>query len=321
MVSLGTIRAGWGSASTVAESFVVTENERIRSFLDGTSIETLPAVAAKTDCFRALVPQGTAVYIACIPGTDPNAMIATARRLSDEGLVPVPHLPSRGFESLVEFERYLGRLVEEAGVTRVLALGGDADRPAGPFTETMDMLRTGLFQRFGIGRIGVAGHPDGNRAIPANIVARALADKQAFADETGIDVHIVTQFSFDPDRIVAWDRSLRASGIRLPIHIGMAGPAKLQSLIKYAAMCGVATSARMFSKQAFNLARMASVSAPDQMTRALATYRAEDPDAGIVGAHLFTFGGLRRAADWLEAARAGEFSLTRDGFTVERSLG
>lgn len=320
MVSLGTIRANWGHSDQVTPAVIATETDRISKFLSNASFETLPAVAAKTDCFRTLVPEGTAVYIACVPGTDPDAMVATAKRLTDEGLVPVPHLPSRGFDNLAKFESYLGRLVEEAGVTRALALGGDVDKPAGPFTETMDMLRTGLFERFGFKQIGVAGHPDGNKVIPAEVIARALADKQAFADTSGIDVHIVTQFSFDPDRIIAWDRSLRASGIRLPIHIGMAGPAKLQSLIKYAALCGVATSARMVSKQAFSLARMASVSAPDQMTRSLAAYCAEDPDAGIVGAHLFTFGGLKRSTDWLEAARNGDFELTRDGFKVNRTL-
>ncbi|HET8727067.1 MAG TPA: metFprotein, partial [Alphaproteobacteria bacterium] len=160
----------------------------------------------------------------------------------------------------------------------------------------------------------------GNNAIGDETILAALRDKNAFAARTDADLHIVTQFCFDAKAIIDWDVKLRRAGNRLPIHIGIAGPAKLKSLIHYAALCGIGASARILSRQAMNITKLATVAAPDAVVAELARYRATDPECGIASAHFFTFGGLKRAADWLDGATRGDFTPTADGFRVHRDL-
>src|SRR3546814_355526 len=184
----------------------------------------------------------------------------------------------------------------------------------------MDMLETGLFDRYGIRTIGIAGHPEGNNAIGDETILASLREKNAFEARTDADLHIVTQFCFDARTIIDWDSRLRRAGNRLPIHIGIAGPARLKSLVHYAALCGIGPSARIVARQAANLTRLAAGSAPDAVVAELARYRATDPECGIARAHFFTFGGLKRAADWLDGAARADFTPTGNGFEVHRNL-
>ncbi len=45
---------------------------------------------------------------------------------------------------------------------------------------------------------------------------------------------IATQFAFEAQPIIEWADSLKHADIDLPIHIGIARPAKLKTLIKFA---------------------------------------------------------------------------------------
>ena len=305
---------GTGSASG--------EKQAIADLLAGYSVETSPAAADRLDSFSDHLPAGTRVYVATLPGTGFERVVATARRLGDEGMVPVPHLPARGISGPAQLDRLLAELSGEAGVSEVLAIAGGLRQPVGSFDRTMAMLETGCFERHGIRRIGVAGHPEGNPDIDGDELSRALAEKNAFAERSGIALYLVTQFCFDPAPVIAWDRALRKAGNRLPIRIGIAGPATLKSLLNYARMCGIGPSARMLTRRGRSLARLGTVSAPDELVAGLARYRASDPECGIEAAHFYTFGGLGRTVRWVDAVLTGAFNLRtdRDGFTVHVDL-
>ena len=298
------------------------DRRAVVDFLTDYSVETSPGAAAKIRSFRDLLPASTRVYIAALPGFAIDDVIGTARRLRDEGMVPVPHVPARSLVGVAQLEDYVGRLAGEAGVDQVLCIGGGVSRPVGAFDRTMQVLDSGVLDRHGIRRIGVAGHPEGSPDISEAEVRDAVRDKNAFARRTDAEVYIVTQFCFDADAIIAWDRALRLQGNGLPIHIGIAGPAKLKSLISYARMCGVGNSMRVLTRQAANLARLTAVSAPDRLVRTLARYQATEARCGIVCAHFYAFGGLARSATWLDGALAGDFALKTDGkgFRVHRDL-
>lgn len=289
------------------------DKHAIVDFLTAYSVETSPAAAERLESFRDHLRPGTRIYIATLPGTGFERVISTARRLRDEGMIPVPHLPARGIAGPDQLDRLLTELSREAGVEEVLVIAGGLRSPVGAFDQTMRMLETGLFQEHGIRRIGVAGHPEGNPDIDPNELGRALAEKNAFAKQSGIALYLVTQFCFDPEPVIAWDKAIRSAGNRLPIHIGIAGPATLKSLLNYARMCGIGPSARMLRRQGRSLARLGTVSAPDQVVAGLARYRATDPQCGIESAHFYTFGGLRRATRWLDAVLSGEFDMCAEG--------
>ena len=291
-------------------------------FLTDFSIETSAGAAAKTSSFADHLPAGTRVYVAALPGQDFGDVVATVARLRREGLEPVPHVPARSLSGETELDQYIRALSEQAGITTVLCVGGGVSTPVGKFDRTMQVLETGVFDRYGVNHIGVAGHPEGSPDIPEAEVRRAVEEKNAYARRTGLDLFIATQFCFDAAAIIKWDKTLRLAGNTLPIHIGIAGPAKLKSLISYARMCGVGNSMRVLTRQAANLARLTAVSAPDRLVLDLATYQANDPQCGITRAHFFAFGGLTRNTRWLEGALAADFEMKRGGkgFTVNRDL-
>ena len=106
----------------------------LASLMRDFSIEVMPRTAARIEDFRAILPAGTRVYVAHIDGTDFGDMLATARRLVDEGFAAMPHFPARGIASRAELEASIAAYAE-VGVRQALVIAGGIDRPRGPFAE------------------------------------------------------------------------------------------------------------------------------------------------------------------------------------------
>lgn len=269
----------------------------------GWSIEVMPRTAAKVDDFRALLPAGTRVYIAHIAGTPIEDMVATARRLHEDGFPVMPHFPARGIADAAMLEEWIKRYRDEAGVTQALLLGGGNAAPVGDFDSSIQMIETGLFDHHGFTHLHVAGHPEGHREIDqggstANVDA-ALLYKQDFAARTDAEMAIVTQFAFDAPAVIAWAERIAELGITLPIHAGIAGPAKLQTLIQYALSCGVGPSVSVLHKRARDLTKLLLPYEPTEVVAGFADYKARHPQSLITQLHLFPLGGIKNAAEWM----------------------
>jgi methylenetetrahydrofolate reductase (NADPH) len=293
--------------------------QRIGDLLAAYSVEVTPAIAAKHARLADLLPPDTRVYVAYLPGEDHLEVVRTAARIRGEGLVPVPHCPARSIVDRAQLDDYLRRATAEAGVNEVLVIGGGIDLPRGAFSGTRALLETGLFEAHGIRAIGLAGHPEGQREIGAPGAATTLEQKLAYARRTSADVRLVTQFMFEPEPLFAWEGMIRTQGSHLPIHVGVPGPATLKSLLGYARLCGVGNSMRVLTREAGNLLKLASLSYPDALIAALARHGASDPGCRLERLHFYPFGGLARTARWVEAIRAGAFTLHDGGlgFTVD----
>ena len=282
----------------------------VEAFLQGYSMEVMPRTAEKIADFRTLMPAGTRVYIAHIEGTPIADMVATAARLRREGYEPMPHLPARIIDSRATLADWLARYKGEAGVEQALLLGGGVNTPAGEFDASMQLVETGLFD--GFKRLHVAGHPEGNKDIDRDggdaIVMQALKWKQDFSERTDAAMAITTQFCFEAAPVIAWADRLAAEGIKLPIHIGVAGPAKLQTLIKFAIACGVGPSLRVLQKRAMDVTKLLLPYEPDDFVGALASHKAANPGFGIESVHFFPLGGIKTNADW--AIRNGGTAAT-----------
>ncbi|GAB5471502.1 MAG: methylenetetrahydrofolate reductase [Rhodospirillales bacterium] len=307
------------SASTAVSA--ADEKQRIIDLMRGFTIETTPGSAAKVPDYREHLRPGTMVAVTFLPGSDFADTVKVAKRLRDEGFEPAPHFAARSIASKLEFESNLERVVGEAGVTQVVALAGGVDHPLGPFDSSMALLETGLFDRFGITKIGVAGHPEGSPDISDADVASALAWKNGFAERTDAEVYVCTQFCFEAEPIIAWDKRVQAEGNRLPIHLGVPGLATLKTLIQFAKSSGVGNSMRFLTRQARQVTRLLTVNAPDQLVRDLARYKAEDPKCGITQVHMYPLGGMRRSAAWSYAVLDGDFHLEKKGFALDRDIG
>ena len=289
------------------------DTRRIGALLEDYSVEVTPAGAARIPDFTAILPAGTTVNVTFLPGSDIAETVAVCARLTAEGFNPVPHLAARSLESRDRLEGVLDELAARASVSEVLVIGGGVDRPVGPFDCSMQVLASGLLETYGIRRVGVAGHPEGSPDIRAPELARALAEKNAWACDTGMEVYIETQFCFDADAVAAWERRIRAAGNRLPIRVGIAGPATLRTLVRFAQISGIGPSMRFLTRQARSAARLLSVQAPDRFVTTLADLVAEDPGSLVSGLHFYPFGGLAKTAAWANAAGAGSLRPLADG--------
>ncbi len=275
--------------------------EPVAELVTGFSIEVMPRTAAKIPDFRTILPRGTRVYIAHIEGTPIEDMLATAARLTNEGFAVMPHFPARIIKDAATLENWLERY-RALGVTQALVLAGGVTRPLGDFSDSMQLLDTGLFDTYGFTRLHVAGHPEGNRDIdPAGgeaAVMAALRWKNAFARRTQAEMAIVTQFVFESAPVIDWTARLQAEGITLPVHIGIAGPAKLQTMIKFAMTCGVGPSVRVLTRRARDVGKLMLPFTPDGILGDLAAHKAAHPDFNIAKVHFFPLGGILKTAEY-----------------------
>jgi methylenetetrahydrofolate reductase (NADPH) len=289
----------------------------IADFARGYSLEATRPSTDEIAVLAGIAPAGTLIYLSAVPGRPVEEVIAAARALARSGFEPVPHLAARSFATAAALDDFLSRAAGEADVRRMLVIAGDRDPPAGDFRSARDVIDGGWLQRHGMVAIGIAGYPDGHPRLAPHELDRFLADKIEAAQATGLKVHIVTQFGFDPAAILAWISHLRDFGIELPVRIGLAGPTGLATLLRYAQRCGVRASALGLARQAGLVRQLFAMSAPDALVRALAQARAEGR-LGEVKPHFFSFGGLAATARWAEAVAQGGITLDgRAGFRVE----
>ena len=263
------------------------------------SIEVSPKQAAESNAIVDLFPQGGRVYITDV-GTDPtDYLVKAAKRIRDIGYEPVPHFASRRMLNADILEDRVKRLVSKANVTDVLVIGGGLEKEAGDFASTMELLETGVFQRHGITHMGVAGHPEGSPDFDDDTAMEALHEKQAFAEKTGLELRIVTQFGFDAPKFIDWTKDLQAAGITMPVHLGVAGPAKVTTLIKFAAMCGVGNSLSFLKKRRGAMATMVKGFDPNDIVDPIEAYWQQAETTLIEQVHVFPFGGVKKSTAWL----------------------
>jgi len=70
-------------------------------------------------------------------------------------------------------------------------------------------------------------------------------------------------------------------------------------LAKFAVRCGIGASLRALARGHTAFARILAEAGPDTLIDAVVT--GEDPGWPIDGLHVFTFGGIRRTAEWIRA--------------------
>jgi len=277
-------------------------NPALEAFLKNFSIEVMPRTASKIENFKELLPQNTRVYVAHIEGTPINEMIDTAKRLTDEGYNVMPHFPARIIESKEVLVNWIDRYKNEAGVKDALLLAGGVNQPYGEFHSSMDLLDTGEFDKAGFKNLHVAGHPEGNMDIDTDgktkNVDSAISWKQEFSQKTDANMAITTQFCFESGPVIEWADRMASMGIDVPIHIGVAGPAKLQTMIKFSMACGVGASLRVLKRRAKDVTKLLLPFKPDQFLTELAEYKALNPNFLITNVHFFPLGGIKTNANW-----------------------
>ena len=292
---------------------MVATIEQIQAAASDWSIEVTPNGASKIDSFADCLAPSTTVNVTFLPGSDPMDTVAVAQRLHNDGMNPVPHLAARSLKDADQLDALLSAFTKQAGVSEVLVIGGGVDNPVGQFASSIEVLNTGLIQKYGINDIGVAGHPEGSPDISDDEIVEALALKNELAKRDGLNLYIETQFCFEADIVLAWEKSIRAAGNNLPIRVGIPGPATIKTLFRFAQVSGIGPSMRFIAKQATNVAKLMTVQSPHILLDDLAEGMAADQDCMIKHFHFYPFGGFAKTAAYAQAIADGQIKTLPNG--------
>ena len=278
------------------------KNNNLTNFIAGYSIEVTPRALSKIDNLAEILPKGTRVYIAHIEGTPIDEMVKTAQKIHDAGFKSMPHFPARLIKNKSVLEDWVTRYKNEANVEEALLIAGGSNKPIGDFDSSIQLIETGVFDANCYKRLHVAGHPEGNKDIDTgglNLnVNKALSWKNEFAKRTDAQMALTTQFCFESSVVVDWVNEIEAMGIDIPVHIGIAGPAKLQTLLKYAIECGVGASMKVLQKRARDITKLLLPYNPNQILEELSEIKSSNPNFNIEQVHFFPLGGVKRVTDW-----------------------
>ena len=230
-------------------------------------------IGLKTDLSN--LPKIDDVYITLLPGEDFRKVVNKAKELTNLGFNPVPHFPARSIKNLNNLKDYVKRCKDD-GVKQALVIGGSA-QPVGDFHCSLQLLETGLFEGLSI---GIAGHPDGSPDISDSDLEKAMRDKKPYAD------YIVTQWLMEPEPIIKF-----VSKQIIPVHVGITGPMKISSLLKFANTVGAKNSINFIKS---NLGKTFDLLRPKDPNDLI-----EKVKSVTNNFHIYTFGGLKETSTWL----------------------
>jgi methylenetetrahydrofolate reductase (NADH) len=242
-----------------------------------------------------LIPKDTKIAITFLPNEDFPARVAAAARVRELGFVPVPHISARRVKSQQELESFLAALQRDAAIDRAFVVAGDPPQPEGPYADALAVIRTGLLGKYGVRRVGISGYPEGHSEIGSEKLWQAKLEKQAAILDMGHDY---------AEPILSWLEQLRTADVHGLVRVGVPGPASVKTLLRFAARCGVGTSAKVMSKYGASITRLLTTAGPDALIKDLAL--GLDPARhGEVLLHFYPFGGLKTTAEWVrDFARA-----------------
>ena len=227
-----------------------------------TDLETLPPVKD--------------VYITLLPDEDYVETAKKAGDLAKKGFNPVPHFPARSITDEAQLNDYISRC-KDFGVKQALVIGGSREQ-IGVFDSSIQILETGYFE--GI-KIGIAGHPEGSPDISNSNLEKAMKDKKPYAD------YIVTQWLLDSQSIIDF-----ISKQSIPVHIGIAGPMKITSLIKFANIVGAKNSINFLKSNFSRAIDLLKPKNPNDLIEKVKNFSKNF--------HIYTFGGLKETNKWLK---------------------
>ena len=267
---------------------------------------------------RRFLPAGTRVFVSHLPKQAWQATLEACKAVRAAGFEPVPHVPVRLLPDAATFDTLLGDFVAQAQVQDLLLISGDYPRAEGPFGAVAAALRTGLLAKHGIGNVSVAGHPEGHPKVAAEEIRRSEIEKATLGEQAGLQLSLVTQFFFEHQPFLNWVDELRKQGVKSRIVGGLAGPASLTTLFKFAVRCGAGPSIRALGARPTSLMKLVGDRGPETVVRGLAEAKAAGT-SDFTGIHLFCFGGFLKTCQWLHAVAQGNFTFDdRGGFEVRK---
>ena len=264
------------------------------------ALEVAAKDIAQVEAAKAAIPPGTPINIAFLGNEDHAQRIEAARVIRACGFEPVPIISSRRLRSERDRDYLLDALVAEAAPSRIILVGGDPAVPAGPFEDSLALLRSDLLERHSIRKVGIVGYPEGHPKVNTETLWRCLKWKFGFLQDAGCSVEITTQYGFDADAVVQWIERLRHEGIDAPVRIGVPGPASVGKLLRYAKQFGSVPSAAIARRYGLAVDNPDHRFSPERYWDHL-TAGMDGGNLGAVLHHLYPFGGIMEGVQWMNS--------------------
>jgi methylenetetrahydrofolate reductase (NADPH) len=263
----------------------------LAELLSNVSYEVIPFKSTE-QAVLATVPTSIPLTVTVTEARGMEATLHLTERLVPRGYRVAPHLAARQFVDQSQVADVVARL-RAAGVRSIFVIGGDSRRPVGQFPDAYSLLKAIQAVDHSFAEVGVAGYPEGHTAIPQDAIDYALRQKAPIA------THIITQICFDATATSSWAARIAASGVDLPVHIGMPGPVSRTKLMRISARLGLGQSARFLQKQHSLLWRFLVPGGyhPTRLAKQLSG-AVTGAGSNVRGLHIFTFNELTKTEIW-----------------------
>jgi len=285
--------------------------EQIVALLANASVEmTCRDIDALADA-RSLLRSGTDVFIALFPNQTWDDLTNAAKAVRAAGFNPVPHVPARRIKNQAELAELAHKLTQVAGANTMLLIAGDMVAPEGIYDSTIGVLESGELMKAGIKTIYMAGHPEGHPHMTLAQQREFEIRKMKLAKEQGFKLIFATQVCFESEPIIRWERTMRNHGVTNAVRPGLAGPAGIKTLLRYAQVCGAGASVRALTGgKAGLIGKLLTDTGPEEVVTQLTAAHTSGVSQ-FCGVHLFSFGGFLKTCKWLSAVQQGRFVLNR----------
>lgn len=279
------------SATDEKDAAQRTRSVTLADLVGNIGYEVMPFKNTEQDVVEH-VPVSVPLTVTVTEAKGLEATLALTERLAGRGYRVAPHLAARQFVDRAHVADVVARL-QDARIESVFVIGGDAPSPAGSFRDAFGLLDAMNETGHRFAEVGIGGYPEGHGAIPRQAMDAALAQK------AGLATRITTQICFDATTTSRWAADTAASGVDLPVYVGMPGPVNRQKLVRISAGIGLGQSARFLHKQQNLLWRFLLPGGYDP-TRLVKRLGAAAPKTAnnIRGLHIFTFNELRGTEAW-----------------------
>ena len=238
------------------------------------------------------VPAEIKVAVTSSPARGIDATLGVSAELARNGFAVVPHLAARAVSDERHLQDILDRL-EASGVRDAFVIAGDLKEPAGKFAGAVGLLAAMADLGHGLTDVGISGYPESHPFISDETTIQVMFEKEPFA------TYIVSQLCLDARVIAWWIGAVRARGVRLPIHIGIAGPISSRKLLRIATRIGVGESGRFVRGRGGLVTRLflRGRYGPGSLIERL-TPELTDPASAVAGFHVYTFNELAATERW-----------------------
>lgn len=265
-------------------------SNRVHGLFAHARYEVMPTAKIGDDVLAHVPPTVTlTVTAAQNKGMAPTLELAT--RFAEAGYRVIPHLAARMIHGRSELAEIVSRL-QDAGIAGIFVPAGDATPPVGQYASALDLLVDLRELGATFDHVGITGYPESHPTIEDDVTIQAMWDKRLYA------THVVSNMTFDAEKLGAWVERIRRRGVTLPVLVGVPGPVERAKLLRMATTIGVGQSVRFLRKQKSVLARIAAPGfSPDRFVTRVAALAGDD-NLHIEGLHVFTFNQVEAIETW-----------------------